>query len=104
MAPQLGMGTFRIRTFPGGAAYSYAYAAGTTEIWAIHRTDFVKPSVAAPLVTITIERLNPAPPNFCEFIAVLGGSTTFEIVEHAKSPGCVYMVARKRPAQRKPRK
>jgi hypothetical protein len=98
------MGTFRIRTFPGGPNYSYAFATGATEIWAMHRTDFTKPGIAAPLVTIMIERLNPAPPNFCDFIAVLGGSVTFEIVEHTKAPGCVHIVTRQRNVQRKPRK
>jgi hypothetical protein len=90
MAPQLGTGTFRVRTNPGGPNFSYAHAprAGATEIWAMHRTDFMKPTAGGPIVSIVVEPIAD-PPDFCQFVATQGGAAVFEIVEHTKKQGCV---------------
>jgi hypothetical protein len=97
MAPQLGMGTFRIRTIPGGPNDSYAWAPNNnTEIWAMRRADFVKPNAGGPTVTIEIEPIDPLQPDFCTYLAIHGGHTVFEIIEHTKTPGCAHiLLARK---------
>jgi len=86
MAPQLGMGTFRIEQ--GGMTTAFASSdGGSVEFWALHNTNFVEPSSANTLVTMNIHFLGPFDPDIC---AVVGNNgeprANYHCVIHTKSP------------------
>lgn len=91
MAPQLGMGTFRIDQY--SIADAYAMANGNdTEFWALRLNSWIKPQYPSPSVDLHIEPILPAPATvdltaFCALLKSIGENPAqFEIREHAITP------------------
>lgn len=91
MAPQLGMGTFRISHvgYPPMPWDSYATSDGnTTEVWALHVPGFMKPDAANPNVQLYISYVGPPVPDICAYIASLNlDPAMYEIWRHNKARG-----------------
>ena len=87
MAPQLGMGTFRIDQ--NGMADAYAMSNGNNrEYWALRHSTFVRPSYPAPAASMDVMPILPAPSTvnlaaLCAFLTGIGEDPAhFEIREH----------------------
>jgi len=91
MAPQLGMGTFRIDQYSTADAYAMANGSDK-EFWALRLGSWVKPQYPSPSVSIHIEPIlaAPSPVNlaaFCAFLRYIGEDPAhFEIREHSITP------------------
>ena len=87
MAPQLGLGVFRIDQTGLGDAYAMSNG-NNKEIWALRMTTWMKPSFPATVADFHVEPIAPAPPNvnmtaFCAFLTGIGEVPAhFEIREH----------------------
>jgi len=86
MAPQLGMGTFRIDQ--GGLGDAYAMARGNKEIWGMRTATFQYPAFPSPAVSMYILPILGAPDPltltaFCNFLKGIGENPAhFMIREH----------------------
>ena len=91
MAPQLGMGTFRIDQYSTADAYAMANGSDK-EFWALRLGSWVKPQYPSPSVSIHIEPILAAPSTvnlaaFCAFLRYIGEDPAhFEIREHSIAP------------------
>jgi len=91
MAPQFGLGTFRIDQT--GFADAYAMSNGNdTEVWALRIGTFMKPTYPSPSTDLHIEPILPAPPTvngqaMCDFLPTIGENPAyFEIRVHSITP------------------
>jgi len=90
MAPQLGLGTFRISHIDHlpHPDDSFATSDGSTvEIWALRMNTFQKPGGANPQVDILVTRMDGTfHPDICGFLTSIGENTAnFEVLSHRKT-------------------
>ena len=91
MAPQLGIGSFRI--IQDGTLAAYAMSNGTDkEVWALLNGTFVMPTFGGPPTDLHIEPIAPAPNPvdcnaMCAFLTTVpGGPPAYTVREHTITP------------------